>query len=159
MEEVVGFTQKQREWFLARDGNRCQFHFYNGRKWVRCKNTTRLQVHHILPRGWARVHLPKNFQLNGSMNGITLCEEHHVGVDSIHPDTFKARLNYRAGDKKAFDTMMDNRNKLNLQGIPYWRTNWDWMFYRISRKATLKYIRKNPYPVNNSRGNTGRVQA
>lgn len=157
MEEVVGFTQKQREWFLARDGNRCQFHYFNGIKWARCKNTSNLQIHHIIPRGWARLHMPKNFQLNGSMNGITLCTEHHVGQKGIHPDTYQAKTQYRAGKKDAFDNMMKRRKELNLQGKPYWRTTWDWMLSRICRKATLKVIRKCPYPVNGSRGNTGRI--
>lgn len=156
MEEVVGFTQLQRDWFKARDQNRCQFHYFNGLRWVRCSATTGLQIHHILPRGWAKKHMPVSFQLNGSMNGITLCENHHVGKQGVHPDTFEAKKNYGA-DKQAFDKMMAHRRTLNDKGIPYWETRWDWMFQRITRKATLKFIRANPYPANGNRGNTGRL--
>ena len=42
---VNGFTPNQRKWFLRRDGNRCMFHEYDGKKWKRCKNTDNLQVH------------------------------------------------------------------------------------------------------------------
>ena len=158
MEEVVGFTANQRQWFLERDGNRCMFHYFDLKtlRWKRCDQTTDLQVHHIIPRGWAKHHMPPNFQLNGSMNGITLCKCHHVGSDSVHPDTYQANVSYRKGNKKAYEVMMTNRKKMNQQGIPYWNTRWDWMFNRLVRKATLKFIRKNPYPANGNRGNTGR---
>ncbi len=160
MQEVVGFTQNQRSWFLKRDNNQCQFHYFDitRLRWVRCGCTTHLQVHHIIPRGWARLHMPKNFQLNGPMNGITLCEMHHVGKGSVHPDTHQAKVLYSAGKKDAFDRMMKARAELNNKGIPYWRTTWDWMFNRLARKATLKFIRLNPYPANGNRGNTGRIQ-
>lgn len=158
MNEIVGFTQNQRKWFLDRDEHRCQFHSFNGIKWVRCKHTNNLQVHHIVPRGWAGMHLPHNFQLNGSMNGITLCEEHHVGKFSVHPDTFVARVKYNSGNKNAYREMMDERKAKNLKGTPYWDTRWDWMFNRVARKATLKFARVRPYPVNGNRSNTGRVQ-
>ena len=153
---IVGFTQGQRDWFHERDGHRCQFRWFNGIKWVQCKNTTKLQVHHIVPRGWAGKHLPSNFQLNGSMNGILLCTEHHVGRNGVHPDTFQANLNYRKGDKQAYEEMMSARKKLNLRGEPYWETKWDWQFQRTARKNTLRFIRAHPYPENGNRGNSGR---
>lgn len=155
--EVVGFTQRQREWFLARDGHRCQFRYFDGKKWVRCKETRNLQVHHIMPRGFARLHMPLNFQLNGSMNGITLCVNHHVGQFGIHPDTFMAKMGYNDGNPNAFKDMMVARASLNKLGQPYWDTRWDWMFARIARKATLRYIRAHPYPANGNRDNTGRL--
>ncbi len=158
MEEVIGFTQNQRQWFLERDGHRCQFRWFNGLKWVQCGYTDGLEIHHILPRGWAKMHMPKNFQLNGSMNGITLCgHKHHCGAEGVHPDTFRARKEHREGDKEAFKKMMEARRKLNLAGQPYWVTKWDWMFVRIARKSTLKFIRSHPYPANGNRGNTGRI--
>lgn len=153
---VVGFTDLQRKWFLERDGHRCQFRYFNGISWVQCKNTSGLQVHHIVPRGWSSLHLPANFQLNGSMNGITLCCEHHVGKNGVHPDTFQANAKYRKGNKGAYEEMMSERKTLNKRGEPYWNTKWDWQFARICRKNTLRFIRAHPYPDNGNRGNTGR---
>jgi len=118
MEEVVGFTQAQRQWILARDGNQCQFYSFNGFKWVRCKAVVSLQVHHIIARGWSKYHMPDNFQLNGSMNGISLCVMHHVGKNGVHPDTYAANVAYHKGDKQAYEKMMAKRKALNLQGIP-----------------------------------------
>lgn len=101
--------------------------------------------------------MPITFPVNGSMNGITLCKYHHVGKCSVHPDTYEALLQYRKGDKQAYVKMMENRKRLNEEGTPYWNTNFDWMFNRLVRKKTLPFIRKNPYPVNGNRGNTGRI--
>ncbi len=163
---VVGFTQNQRAWILRRDGNRCQFHRNVCGVWVRCRNTQNLQVHHIVPRGWAARHFPHKFPINGSLNGVTLCDQHHVGdVDYedetyvIHPDTAEAKRGYRNGNKNAYNDMMDNRRTLNEKGIPYWNTTWDWMLARIAKKQTARYTRKNPddkYPTNGRRGNNGR---
>lgn len=163
---VVGFTQNQRAWVLRRDGSRCQFHYNVGGVWVRCRNTQNLQVHHIVPRGWAARHFPHKFPINGSLNAITLCDQHHIGdvdcEDSIyvvHPDTAKAKREYREGNKGAYNDMMKNRRELNEKGVPYWNTRWDWMFNRIAKKQTAKYTKSNPddkYPKNGRRGNNGR---
>lgn len=158
IQEVVGFTDNQRKWFHQRDGGRCQFRWFNGLRWVQCSERVHLEVHHRIPRGWAMMHMPKNFSLNGSMNGIVLCQNHHRGQKSVHPDTFLAQKKYNGGNKKAFDEMMQERAKLNQRGQPYWVTRWDWMFERVIRKNTLKFIRAHPYPVNGNRGNTGRIQ-
>lgn len=158
MDNVVGFTQLQKDWFHKRDGNRCQFRSFNGIKWVQCTETRGLQVHHRIPRGWSKMHMPNNFQLNGSMNGICLCASHHVGKDGVHPDTYLANEQYRNGLKTAYDDMMSTRSKLNKKGQPYWDTRYDWMFERIIRKNTLRFIRANPYPANGNRGNTGRME-
>lgn len=91
------------------------------------------------------------------MNGITLCEYHHVGKVGVHPDTFQARVAYNKGNKDAYDEMMKERKALNVKGEPYWVTKWDWQFNRIARKATLRFIRAHPYPENGNRGNTGRI--
>lgn len=160
MEEVVGFSPKQREWFLERDGHRCQHRHFNGLKWVQCPVTTGLQVHHIIPRGWAIMHLPPSFPINGANNGITLCAFHHVGKSSVHNDTFVAQEAYRQGDKEAYSKMRQRRKELNLQGVPYWNPQWDWMFNRIVKKLNVSFLRKNPYPQNGKRGLNGRqVQA
>ena len=91
------------------------------------------------------------------MNGITLCELHHVGKNGVHPDTFRAKMQYNTGNKRAFEDMMESRRALNIRGEPYWNTKWDWQFSRLCRKATLRFIRKNPYPDNGNRGNNGRL--
>lgn len=157
MEEVVGFSPKQREWFLERDGHRCQHRHFNGFKWVQCQVTSGLQVHHIIPRGWARNHLPKTFPVNGANNGITLCEFHHVGKGSVHHDTFLARQAYQEGNKNAYNEMSARRKELNEKGEPYWNTRWDWMFNRVVKKKNVSFLRKHPYPQNGKRGLNGRA--
>lgn len=156
MSEVVGFTDKQREWIKERDGNRCQMFEYVRGKWVQCPNRTHLEVHHILPRGWCTLHMPKNFNINGCYNGITLCKAHHVSEIGVHPDTAEALKKYRSGNKNAFHEMMDARRVLNERGIPYWNTTWDWLFNRRVKKNTLRMLVKRRYPTNSKRGNTGR---
>lgn len=167
MEEVVGFTQNQRNWLLARDGQRCLFYVFVKGIWQRCKNTQHLQAHHILPRGWALLHLPKDFEVNSSANGIILCRENHIGyrmngedaIYVIHRDTELARVNYST-DKSSFAKMKTNRKALNERGIPYWETRWDWMFNRLAKRNNLLYAGKFPndlYPMNGRRGNTGRL--
>lgn len=156
-EEVVGFTAKQRRWFLERDEHQCQFRYFRNGKWVRCRATRGLQIHHIIPRGWSKVHMPKHFPVNGSLNGITLCARHHVGRDSVHPDTHEAKMQYNRGNKNSFKDMMDKRKRKNQRGIPYWNTQWDWMFTRIVKKQTARFARVKPYPENGNRGNNGRL--
>lgn len=158
MEDVVGFTEKQRKWFLERDNHQCQMFRYVRGKWVQCPNKTKLQVHHLIPRGWCKEHLPKTFPLNGSQNGICLCTSCHVGLLGVHPDTQKAKVAYRNGDKNAFTTMRVEREKLNSQGIPYWNTQWDWLFQRRIKKNNLKMLRRKPYPQNGNRDLNGRIR-
>lgn len=155
--KVVGFTKKQRDWIKQRDGNRCQMFTYRNGKWVQCPVTVGLQVHHIIPRGWAEKHLPEGFNLNSSVNGICLCGFHHVGKSSVHPDTYKAKLAYQAGNKDAYREMSERRKVLNEQGIPYWNTQFDWLFQRRIKKLNLKMLKTKPYPTNSRRGNNGRL--
>lgn len=155
-EEVVGFTKSQREWILERDGNQCQMFFYRNGKWQQCPNRSNLQVHHIIPRGWSREHMPKDFPVNGSQNGICLCRVCHVAKFGVHPDTYEALMEYHKGDKKAYVRMMEMRRELNMQGIPYWNTRFDWLFNRRVKKNNLRMLRKKKYPTNGNRGNNGR---
>lgn len=155
-EEVVGFTKKQREWFKERD-KQCQMFFYRNGRWEQCPNKSNLQVHHIIPRYWASKHLPSTFPINGSQQGICLCTSCHVGINGVHPDTYKAREEYRKGDKLAYVKMKDHRKTLTFKGIPYWNTQWDWLFQRRIKKLNLKMLKTRPYPTNSRRGNNGRL--
>ena len=148
MDKVRGFTEKQRQWFLRRDGHRCMFWTMIDGKWVRCKNAKRLQVHHILPRGFCSMHFPKDFAVNGATNGITLCEMHHIGnaendLYVVHPDTRTAHGKY-ADDRNSYRQMMEAREVRNRLGVPYWNTVFDWMFNRLAVKQTEMYRKSNP---------------
>ena len=160
MEGVVGFTQRQRLWFLERDGQRCCFHICLSGKWKRCKNQGHLEVHHIIARGWSLFHLSPDFSVNGPMNGITLCREHHCGYQAdgdyrlvVHPDVEKARLAYRQ-DQDSYKKMAEARSILNKQGFVYWNTNFDWMFQRWVKKHIF-FVVGHPYPDNKKRTRNG----
>ena len=164
MEEVVGFTQKQRDWFINRDGGQCTFHFAKVGIWIRCKNRSHLEVHHRIPRGWALMHLPKDFPVNGATNGVTLCSGHHNGYRAngdyrfvVHSDTEEARLRYRQ-DKESYRKMGLARRQKNEVGQPYWNTNYDWMFERWILKHNVRFLRLFPYPDNGHRGVNGRLK-
>lgn len=157
MEKVQGFSEIQRQWFLLRDGQ-CQFHYVLNGKWVRCPIKAKLQIHHVIPRGWANMHYPKDFPLNGASNGIALCEHHHIGKGSVHPDTYEAWCAYHMGNKNAYHEMMEKRYELNSKGIPYWDTQWDFMFARIIQKLNVSFLRTHPYPHSGKYGNTGRAK-
>lgn len=164
MEEVAGFTEKQRKWFLGRDGNRCMFRWKgaNG-QWVRCKHTDHLQIHHIVPRGWARENLGLDFEVNSPYNGITLCRLHHVGwlmganfADCVHTDNEIARLSFGKGNKQAYHEMHNTRVSLCKTGTPYWNTKFDWMFAGMAKKQTNAFNK--PYPENGNRSMNGRIR-
>lgn len=163
MDKATGFTDKQRQWFLDRDGHQCSMHLYINGKWTRCKNTSYLQVHHLIPRGFASLHYPKDFPVNGYDNGIVLCRGHHISfgytgdpVYVIHPDTEGARIAYAQGDKLAYEKMMKARSSLNDRGILYHNTLWDSMFIRIVMKANALFLPQNPYPLHGKFGMCGR---
>lgn len=156
-EEVVGFTKKQIDFFKEIYGYRCTFHYKNG-VWRRCENVDHLELHHIYPRGWCRVNMPKTFEVNGLANGIILCRGCH---QKVHPDVPVTLMNYRAGNKNAFDEMMDARRKLNKAGIVYWNTEWDLEFLALNKRFVAQYLKDNPnavYPQNRNRGLNGRVK-
>lgn len=54
--------------------------------------------------------------------------------------------------------MMQERRKLNEKGMPYWNTLYDWMYSRLAKKNTGKYVKKFPYPENKNRGKNGRIK-
>lgn len=163
MEEVVGFSPKQREWALMRDDRRCSFQIPFLGFWRRCKNTHELQAHHITPRGYAKRHYPKDFPVNGANNIIILCRSHHCAFMAdgdykltVHPDVEEARLAYPR-NKNSYKEMMDKRRYLNERGLPYWNTTWDSMFHRWVQKHNISFLRDHPYPDNGTRGITGRL--
>ena len=151
MEKIHGFTKRQREWFLRRDGHRCMFCVCVEGKWVRCNKTTGLQIHHILPRGFASMHC-HDFAINGRTNGITLCELHHIGHGAdcdtyvIHPDNIVAFKEY-ATDHSSFSRMMERREAKNRLGVPYWNTLFDWMLNLLAVRQTKRYELAHPEDI------------
>lgn len=152
---VVGFTQKQRRFFLDAFNNRCGFHTKANGVWLRCVNTTELEVHHIVPRGWCKLNMRKSFAVNGIRQGIPLCRYHH---HQVHPDMKPALKAYREGNKQAFEQMMERRKRLNEQGRPYWNTEWDLLFIRLNLRFVGKFTAKfkQKYPINGRCGLNGR---
>lgn len=138
--EIPGFTEKQRQWFLDRDGNRCSMFTCIDGSWQRCQNTEYLHIHHVTPRGWYAQHSNRTWDVNDETNGIVLCQEHHVGKYAdfsdrfvIHADVRNAWHLYRQGDEEAYDRVDARHEELCSRGIPYWNTEHDWLFYRLVR--------------------------
>lgn len=136
-------TEKQKKWVLDRDEHRCQFYtYYSGRGLVRCPNTKDLAVHHIKPFRW----LSFRFQvvIETPYNLITLCHHpHHLG--RIHPDMADALRQYHV-DKNSISKVLEVRNKMVAQNIPYWVTTFDDILKFIAKMATDSYIKKHPFP-------------
>lgn len=118
------FTPHERLAIRERDNNECQ----GCGIWAHCnrdepeRNHKRLEVHHIMPQGYS-----KKFGINPdtSTNAITLCKEMHTGhVDSIHPDTYQAKMTYRSNPKSYFDTTQARREQLSRREI-YWNDQYD----------------------------------
>ena len=63
----------------------------------------------------------------------------------IHPDNQDALNKYRNGNDDAFSEMKERRHELNSRGIPYWQTNWDWLFYRIVKRRNQERDVQYPY--------------
>ena len=64
----------------------------------------------------------------------------------VHKDCIVALQQYRDGNKNAYNEMMQRRTALNLQGKVYWCTDWDWIFTRIAKKETERYLKVKQYP-------------
>jgi len=151
-ENVKSFLKRQRDWFLERDDHRCSFLYHNDGKWHRCNHTNNLEAHHILPRGWYKEHSSRLWDVNGPENGLILCQMHHRGKGAtfsdryiIHPDNQDALDKHRKGNDDAFSEMKERRYELNSRGIPYWQTNWDWLFYRIVKRRNQQRDVQYPY--------------
>lgn len=141
--EYVGkefsLTPDQRYTIRERDEDHCQ----GCGIWVHCdrkepeRNTERLQVHHISPRGYS---LRLNINPNYSENLITLCTKMHVGhIDSIHPDTYQAKMTY-AGEQDSYHKMnIARREKLDNREI-YWNPAYDRPMSMIAVRNTQKAI-------------------
>lgn len=111
----------QRIAIRERDNNQCQ----GCRIWPHCERdtpaTTNLEVHHLLPRAYAsRVGINPNFP----ENLITICQTMHTGHrDSIHPDSFQAKMTFRENPKVFLELGIEVREKLDNRQI-YWNDNY-----------------------------------
>lgn len=149
--KVPGFTKKQKDWCHERDGHQCSFFTLRNGIWQRCHKKSNLEVHHVLPRGWWDEHSTRTWDVNSKQNCLLLCDGHHRGYNAtfsdtyvIHPDCRTALSEYRKGNKEAFDGMIDWRKELCQRGIPYWNTQFDWLFHRILRERNASF--DTPFP-------------
>ena len=146
----MAFTKRQRDWIVDRDGNKCMFHEKKGNKWIRCNSQKSLHVHHIVPQLWSEVNL-SDWCGDIPSNGVTLCKFHHAGsMNSVHPSGYVASLEY-ARDKQAYQKMQETAESSSVKGVPYWKTDWDWMFTRIARRKTHSYVLLVPWPENGAK--------
>lgn len=126
------FTKKQREAILERDGNKCQFpekHVHKGE----------LQVHHIIPQRYAEEVGIENPDF--AENGISLCEEAHVGPQGVHPDIFQAKKKYKQNPNSYVEIFNQRKEKLKKKQI-YWDDTWDRQMHVVAVRNTQKATRE-----------------
>lgn len=133
----------QREAIKERDGQRCQgcgITKICNRSEPEC-NPEKLQVHHILPQGYA-----KKFDIDPDYpeNLITVCTTLHTGhpTQSIHPDTFQAKMTYQGQHKDAFKEMKEKREEMLAQRQVYWNTAYDRPLQALAVKNTQQALGK-----------------
>lgn len=131
-------TQAERRSILERDEYTSQMRHYSEKRGfykgcaecpLKGKSKPKLQVHHVNPNGNGGANEPENL--------ITVNECEHVGkrcdgtlvYDSssfvIHEDMRQGFEEYRKGDKKAIQRVMERRKPLKENGEVYWNTDHD----------------------------------
>jgi hypothetical protein len=120
----MAFSRAQKEFIKKRDNHVCQFpepHNCNGSSRMP-ENRRRLQVHHIIPQRYAQsIGLDPDYV----ENGITLCQNAHVGPEGIHPDMASAQ------SKDDYQDIFDKRAELLEKRQIYWNDKWDRVFHVI----------------------------
>lgn len=133
---MFAFTKKQRDAIVERDGGKCQMpkkHRHKGG----------LQVHHILPQRYCEkvgIEDPDYPE-----NGITLCEEAHVGPNGIHVDIYNAKKDYhkkkREGGSSFGEAFEERDKKLDNREI-YWDDTYDRQMSAIAVRNTQRAKKK-----------------
>jgi len=122
------FTKKQRDAIVDRDDGECQMpkkHDHKGG----------LQVHHIIPQRYAKEVGIENPDY--PENGLTICEEAHVGEDGIHTDIHAAKKAY-GRNKNAFQEVFKERQEKLRNKQTYWNTTWDRLMSVVAVRNTQK---------------------
>lgn len=133
----LAFTNKQKDYFHKRDGERCQLekanisHNCNGGKATSVEKRKN-QVHHIIPQRYAAEVGIENPDTD--LNGILICKNIHSGNDknTIHPDIAKAKT------KKDFDKIFEERQEKLKNKKIYWNDMFDRLLHVIVMKNTQK---------------------
>jgi len=139
--ELPKYGRAVRENILKRD-NECQgcgiFEGCDRREPERIP--ARLEVHHILPRGYAK---RLDFNPNFPENLITLCKPSHRGdVSSVHPDIYRAGIEYNRGDKDAFTKAKAHHERLLDNQRIYWNGEHDRQLSAQAVRQTQKRRRE-----------------
>lgn len=141
---LLSFTEKQKKALNERDtkygveikGNKgsCQFPFPH-----KCNGDQGTHLHHILPQRYA---LTYGVNPDFATNGIRICKGVHIENSDkdivIHPDTREAKKAYNAGNKKAYDEMMEDRKAKIEEKTPYWNYHYDRPMQVVALKNTQK---------------------
>jgi len=141
-----GLGKYQRLWVLERDGYCCQHFSYDDvlKTWLQCQEIEDLHVHHIFPVRWMRYHYPW-IDPHRPHNLITLCgRTHHLGQEGVHPEMYRALMQYRDGDKLAFDDAVNMHRELTEHGEVYWDTTHDLQYIYRARSQTAGFKKKFP---------------
>lgn len=131
-------TQAERRSILERDEYTSQMRHYteDGGFQKGCrdcpikdKGKRKLQVHHVNPNGNGGSNEPENLitvyecEHTGKMCDGTLADPNKKFV--IHPDMLRGFFEYRKGNKKAIQQVMERRKPLKEKKEVYWNTDHD----------------------------------
>lgn len=140
--DCLKWTKKQKDWFLRRDEGKCQFVDFASGQAKNCFNTQKLQVHFIVPPLFAKyLNWPED-EIISPLNGIILCEFHHL--DCIHPDIGKMARKMYYYTKDSYKIVKEWHRVLAQARVPYWFTVWDEILEMIAMARTRNYLKKNP---------------
>jgi hypothetical protein len=140
--EPLEWTKKQREWFLRRDENTCQFVDFSSGRAKNCFNKYNLHVHFIIPpRYGLKIGLSEKDLVNPH-NGIVICYLHHLRF--IHPDIGVLANQWYRSDQNSYKIILKWHEALAEKQIQYWNTTWDDVLKLIAKVRTREYLRRYP---------------
>lgn len=140
--ETLEWSEKQRQWFLRRDENTCQFVDFSSGRAKNCFNTLNLHIHFIIPPRFGLKNGLTESDLINPLNGIVICSFHHLNF--IHPDIgILARRWYRF-DQNSYKIILKWHEALAEKQVPYWNTTWDEVLKLIAKIRTRQYLRRHP---------------
>lgn len=146
-------TDSERKSILLRDENTSQMRHYTEKGGfqkgckdcpLKGKGKPKLQVHHINPNGNGGANEPTNLitiyecEHNGRRCDGTLADSSKTFV--VHPDMKQGFEEYRKGNKRAIQEVMERRKPLKQNKEVYWNTEHDAEMTETAFERTMNAI-------------------